>query len=674
MRIAIYVRVSTQRQAQTQTIEQQIERLRAHVQGLGERLADDDIFRDDGYSGASLRRPGLDRLRDRAALASFDRLYVTDPDRLARNYVHQVLLIEELQQHGCQVEFLDRPMSHDPHDQLLLQIRGAVAEYERTLIAERTRRGRQHKFRTGQMLPWTRPPYGYRLDPERPRDPSGVRLEPAEAAVVAEMFAWYVRDGHTLLGLVKHLHALGVPSPSGKPYWGLASVRGVLTNPSYTGQVYAGRTRYRPAKVRRSATHPIGRPHETAEPVPEEEWIAVGAIPAIVTRGQFDLARAKLATNRTFARRNNTAARYLLRALISCGHCGLACQARRALPDCRYYICTGKYLQVRRRTGTTCTSRFVPAAQVDDLVWQDLCALVQHPDVVAQALRRAAGGHGLPQEWQARRDGLRRGRASLAQQLERLTEAYLGDVIPLPEYQRRRADLERRQEALARQEEQLGREADRLGEVAGLVSSAEDFCRRVAAGLAGATFEQRRQLVELLIDRVVVTGDEVEIRYAIPTDERSEHIRFCHLRLDYFGAPHLIGPLDAHPPQQVRVDPVAAPRPTQPGLGVDRFQAHDPHQPLHPLAVYPFPALQEPGRHPPAAVKRASGVLLIDEPHQPQVLGRLGCRRVVQARPVQPQQLTLTADAQPRVADHDQRPLTVSRRRQLFFSPIPAPS
>ncbi len=541
MKTAIYVRVSTQRQAQTQTIEQQIERLRAHVGGLGQALAEENIFRDDGYSGAHLRRPGLDRLRDRAAMAAFDRLYVTDPDRLARNYVHQVLLIEELQRHGCQVEFLDRPMSQDPHDQLLLQIRGAVAEYERTLIAERTRRGRQHKFRTGQMLPWTRPPYGYRLDPERPRDPSGVRLEPAEAAVAAEMFAWYIRDGRTLMGLVKHLHELGVPSPSGKPYWGLASVRGVLTNPSYTGQVYAGRTRYRPAKVRRSATHPIGLPHDTAEPVPEDEWIAVGAIPAVVSREQFDLAQAKLATNRTFARRNNTAADYLLRALISCGECGLACQARRVLPNNTYYICTGKYLQVRQRTGTTCASRFVPAAQVDDLVWQDLCDLLRHPGVIVQALRRAAGGHWLPQEWQSRRDHLRRGRAGLTQQLDRLTEAYLGGVIPLPEYQRRRTELERRQESLERQEEQLGREADRLREVAGLVTSVEDFCGHVAAGLASAAFEQRRLLVELLIDRVVVTGDEVEIRYVIPTDEQSEHIRFCHLRLDYFGHPHLVG-------------------------------------------------------------------------------------------------------------------------------------
>src|SRR4051794_26558343 len=163
MRIAIYVRVSTQRQAQTQTIDQQIDRLRAHLQAQGLPLPEEDIFRDDGYSGASLKRPGLDRLRDRAATASFDKIFINDPDRLARNYVHQVLLLEELQKHGCRVEFLDRPMSQDPHDQLLLQIRGAVAEYERTLIAERMRRGRQRQFQASKMLPLTRAPYGYRL-------------------------------------------------------------------------------------------------------------------------------------------------------------------------------------------------------------------------------------------------------------------------------------------------------------------------------------------------------------------------------------------------------------------------------------------------------------------------------------------------------------------------------
>src|SRR6516162_949509 len=141
MRAAVYARVSTTRQAQAQTIEQQLDRLRVAVAERGWVLDEQHVYRDDGYSGASLGRPGLDRLRDHAAAADLDVVLVTAPDRLARNYVHQVLLIEELAGHGCQVEFLDRPMSQDPHDQLLLQIRGAVAEYERTLIAERMRRG-----------------------------------------------------------------------------------------------------------------------------------------------------------------------------------------------------------------------------------------------------------------------------------------------------------------------------------------------------------------------------------------------------------------------------------------------------------------------------------------------------------------------------------------------------
>src|SRR6185437_5979962 len=190
MRVAFYARVSTQRQAQADGIAQQLERLQGHALAQGWSVATEDIFRDDGYSGASLKRPGLERLRDRAAMRQLDCILITAPDRLARNYVHQVLLLEEITATGCAVEFLDRPMSQDPHDQLLLQIRGAVAEYERSLITERMRRGRQRKLEAGIMLPWTRAPFGYRVDPARPRDPAGVRVEPAEAAIVREIFAW----------------------------------------------------------------------------------------------------------------------------------------------------------------------------------------------------------------------------------------------------------------------------------------------------------------------------------------------------------------------------------------------------------------------------------------------------------------------------------------------------
>src|SRR5436853_4588621 len=207
MRAAVYARVSTTRQAQAQGIEQQRDRLRAAAAERGWELDDQHVYRDDGYSGARIGRPGLDRLRDHAALADLDVVLVTAPDRLARNYVHQVLLVDELAARGCRVEFLERPMSDDPHDQLLLQIRGAVAEYERTLIADRMRRGRQAKIRSGLLLPWTVPPYGYLLDPECPRDPNRLRLDPVKAAVVTQIFAWYTepQTPSTLYGVAKRL-------------------------------------------------------------------------------------------------------------------------------------------------------------------------------------------------------------------------------------------------------------------------------------------------------------------------------------------------------------------------------------------------------------------------------------------------------------------------------------
>jgi site-specific DNA recombinase len=492
---AVYVRVSTQRQAQAQTIEQQLERLRAHLRDQGVELASEKVFRDDGYSGATLNRPGLDRLRDAARAGEVDRLLVTGPDRLARNYVQLMVLLEELERAGCEVAFLDRPVGRDPQDRLLLQIRGAVAEYERTLIAERMRRGRRAKLRAGCLLPWTRPPYGYRLDPDRPRDPAGVTLEAAEAAVVRELFAAYLEDHASLFGLAKRLRALGIASPNGRPGWSLATPRGLLTNPTYTGQAYAGRWRSRAPRLRRSATHPIGKPSDSSVPVPSAEWLPVASVPALVSEEQFARVQAKLARNRAVARRHNTRHAYLLRALVSCGVCRSSCVCRTVHPGYGYYACGGKADPVHSGRDEPCPARYAPAHRLDDLVWRGLCELLTEPGPIAQALARAHGGGWLPQELQARREQLRRGRLALERQLERLTEAYLLAAIPLPEYQRRRQALEQRLEALGRQADQLEAQVDRRAELAGWAASAADFCRRVRAGLAGANFEGKRQLV-----------------------------------------------------------------------------------------------------------------------------------------------------------------------------------
>jgi hypothetical protein len=368
------------------------------------------------------------------------------------------------------------------------------------------------------------------MHPDRPRDPSGVAIEPAEAAIVTELFATYLQPDMTLAKLAKLLQRRGLPSPFGRPRWSGSTIRGILRNPTYTGQVYAQRSHYRAPQIRRSTTHPLGHAHSTATPQPPESWILVGTVLAIISQEQFAQVQAKLAQNQSFASRNNTAHQYLLRAMVSCGVCQLACIARTVNGHNHYYLCNGKAQAVHSHRDEPCPARHTPGDQLDALVWQDLCHVLTHPEVICNALTRARGGAWLPQDLQARRENLHKGRASLRQQLDRLTEAYLRGVIPLDEYERRRHELVQKEQALAGETEQQQ-------QLTGVANSIEAFCQRIQQGLANTTFEQKRQLVMLLIDRVIVTNDEVEIRYVIPTSPASEQVRFCHLRKDYFHHP-----------------------------------------------------------------------------------------------------------------------------------------
>jgi site-specific DNA recombinase len=535
MEVALYARVSTPRQQQQQTIEQQLTRLREYVASQPEwHVAEEHIYRDDGYRGAKLNRPGLDRLRDRAAMAAFERVLITAPDRLARNFVHQLLLVDELTQRGCQVEFLERPMSDDPHDQLLLQIRGAVAEYERTLITERMRRGRQAKLRSGQLLPWTRPPYGYLVDPNRPRDPNGVRVDPVQATVITQMFAWYTdpRSPVSLYEVAKRLSAAKIPTPTGKPRWNVASVRGILRSPSYTGIAYSGRTCPAPARRRKSALQPVGS-GASVQPTPPEEWIAV-SVPAIVSQETFTAAQRRLERNVQMARRNNTTTEYLLRGLVSCGQCLLTCAGRSRGPNYPYYVCQGRTDALRKAQGERCTARYAPVHALDELVWQDLCRVLREPALITHELERAHMGEWLPQALQARRHTLHEALAQLDRQQARLLDVYLAEVIGREEFERKRKEVTQIQHGLTQQLRQLEAQAQQQVNVVALAQGLEAFCQRIHPTLDDLTFAQRRQLVELLIDRVIVNDAQVEIRYVVPTGPKGETTPFCHLRLDYF--------------------------------------------------------------------------------------------------------------------------------------------
>ena len=216
---------------------------------------------------------------------------------------------------------------------------------------------------------------------------------------------------------------------------------------------------------------------------------------------------------------------------MSCGHCRL-CAVGAYQGGYPYYVCTGR----RADTGKQCQARYAPAAALDDLVWHDLCALVSAPEHLATALARARGGDWIPADVRERQRGLVTAHTALEQQDARLLAAYLAGVLELGEFERARRELAQRQASVAEQQRQLEVSIAQQQDLTVIAQGMEAFCAQIRAGLANATFAQRRALVELLIDRVIVTDGAVEIRYVIPTAPAGTYYRFSQLRLNYLGS------------------------------------------------------------------------------------------------------------------------------------------
>ena len=415
-----------------------------------------------------------------------------------------------------------------------------MAEYERPLIAERMRRGRQAKLRSGQLLPWTRAPYGYLLDPDRPRDASRVRIDPVQAAVVEHMFAWDTDPGQTpsLSEVAQRLSEAQMPTPRGGKRWHVASVRGILRSPTYTGVAYSGRSRPTPARRRKSALQPVG-PGQSQQPAPTEEWMAV-PVPALISDETFEAAQHRLDRHVQRARRNNTTYEYVLRGLVSCGQCRLSCGGRTLHPGYHYSFCRGHTDALRLALGERCTARYAPAQVLDALVWQDLCRVLSDPALITHELERAQMGAWLPQALHARRQTLREVLSQLEGQQARLLDLYLAEVIEREELARRRQEVAQSQQGLTQQLRQLDTQAQQHVNVAALSQGIEAFCQRLQPTLDQLTFAQRRHLVEWLIDRVIVNDTQVEIRSVVPTGPKGETTPFCHLRLDYLNLQPLV--------------------------------------------------------------------------------------------------------------------------------------
>lgn len=327
MRAALYARVSSEQQTQQSTVDSQVAALQERVQADGLMLEEELFFIDEGYSGSTLVRPALERLRDIAWAGGFQRLYVHSPDRLARKYAWQVLLLEELQRCGVELVFLNRSIGVSPEEDLLLQMQGVIAEYERTKIMERSRRGKRHAARRGSVSVLGKAPYGYRYVSKHVGGGQAhyqVCLE--EAGVVQKIFTWIGRDRLSIRQVAHRLQQQGIPSPKGKNYWAASVVGKLLTNSAYKGLAIFGRTRVgerRPRLRPRKGNLEQPRKMESRYPGRSEDQIAI-PVPAIVSEELFSAVSEQIGENRRRARQQQGGPLYLLQGLIECRGCGHA--------------------------------------------------------------------------------------------------------------------------------------------------------------------------------------------------------------------------------------------------------------------------------------------------------------------------------------------------------------
>jgi site-specific DNA recombinase len=525
-RAAFYARVSTESQARDNTIASQITALRERIAADDEQLEPDHAYVDEGYSGSLLVRPALERLRDAAAAGSIRRLYVLAPDRLARRHAHQALLMEEFRRAGTEVLFLNRPIGGTAEDDLLLQMQGVIAEYERAKILERSRRGRRHAARSGLLSAFTTAPFGYRYVPkEQGGGVARFEVVPEEAQAVRLVFAWIALERLSLREACRRLQQAGIPNRRGHGVWYASTLRGMLINTAYVGRAVYGHSRYLPAPPR---LRPIrGHPHPSARStsrvaVPREEWIEV-PVPALVDEAVFDAAQSQLAENLQRKRDGLRGPRWLLQGLTVCRRCGYAFYGK-TVPKSSKDRSKGEYRQYRcigtdgyRFGGTAlCGNRSVRADHLEQAVWERVCALLEAPDKLADEYRRRlheAGNSTVRADELAQ---LGQQTAALQRGIGRLIDSYAAGVIDRSEFEPRVAGLRSRVAQLQDQQRTAAEAAEAERELTLIMGQLEDFAAKVRHSLHDLDWISTREIIRTLVRRIEIDRDHVEVVFRVP--------------------------------------------------------------------------------------------------------------------------------------------------------------
>lgn len=544
--VALYARVSSERQAQTDTIASQIADVQARIGADGYRVLDERAFIDNGYSGTSLTRPGLEKLRDAVARGEIDKIYIHSPDRLSRKYVYQMLILEEFSAGGAEVIFLNHPLSENPENQLLLQMQGMIAEYERVKIMERNRRGKLHAARQGAVSALCGAPYGYRyIKKQVGNGQAFYEVHTEEADIVRKIFAWAGHDRYSCVMICRLLQERQVLSPTGRPTWSKGVISSLLKNTAYKGQAAFGKKKSGKARPRlRPLRHANEYPKKNISRcmVDSEQWIYI-PVPALVEEALFDQVQEQLAENKKRMRARLSGTPYLLQGLVVCQCCQYAYSVAhyrktRAFPGEMYYYyrCVSHGL-MPWGAEKICKNKSVRMEALDTAVWEEVKQVLNNPQrIVEEYQRRIQAFAQSPLD--PSKDTLEKQIQQLKRGMERLVDSYTQEHIEQDAFERRIKAMKQRLKILEEHQQKTLDHKKLQGELTLIMTNVENFSSNIHSRLENIEWLQKRQIIRALVKRIEIGIQQVQVVFRIqelPTvsdpsqnQRGQENLQYCH--------------------------------------------------------------------------------------------------------------------------------------------------
>jgi site-specific DNA recombinase len=520
---AIYARVSSEQQREANTIASQTASLLEFAKNQDLEVPKEWVFEDDGYSGATLERPGLEHVRDLAAEGQIRVLLAYSPDRLSRKYAYQILLMEELARNGVETLFVKAPQGSSAEDQLLVQFQGMIAEYERAQILERSRRGKRHRAQSGEISVMSGAPYGYRYIRKTDEAPAAYVVLEDEARVVQRIYEMYTVEGLSIGEITRRINAEGIPTRKASARWERSTVWAVLRNSAYRGVACFGKTRVssrarviRPQRRRGVVTPSMTAGHER----PRDEWIEI-PVPALVSEESFARAQELLQENKIRSRRR-TIEPSIVQGMVSCQKCGYAFSRTSTYTSARkihYYKCIGSD-SWRKLGGPVCDNgRLVRQDLLDQIVWTEVIRLLEDPTLIQQELDRRLAAARSSDPAKKREQSLQRELAHVGKGIERLLSAYQEALMSIEELRARMPALRQREQALRAELQALADQANDRAAFLRLAETLMAFLARLHGAADTLSIIERQRIVRLVVKDVLIGDDTITIRHSIPVSQ-----------------------------------------------------------------------------------------------------------------------------------------------------------